>query len=427
MRDLLVGGLVFGSIPFILRNPFVGILVWMWLGMMNPHRLAYGWAHTMPFAQIVAICTLVSMLVHTRKLYRFPGDRVAISLVLFVLWLGVSPLFSFHIDKEFDLWLRVFKIQFMVLVALLLVGERRQLHLMTWVLALSVGFYGIKGGLFTIATAGHYRVWGPQGSFIEDNNALALATIMTVPLFRYLQLQTENRWIRRGCLAAMVLCMASAVGSQSRGALLALAAMAILLWTKSRRKGLLGLLVIAAIPFAWLLMPESWSDRMSTIQTYDLDATAMGRINSWWVSWNLAVDRFPIGAGFAIYEPDVFLRYAPSFSGRVLVAHSIYFSVLGEHGFIGLALFLAVFGWSWLNGGWIVRNTKGRPDLEWASDLAAMCQVSLIGYLVGGAFLSLAYFDQPYYIVVILIVLRGLVRRELAAAPAVTVSPAVAV
>lgn len=426
MRDLLVGTVIFGSIPFIFRNPFVGILVWIWLGIMNPHRLAFGWAHNMPFAFIIAICTLLSMVFHARKLNRFPDDRVAVSLVLFVLWLGFSPLFSFHLEREFDLWLRVFKIQFMVLAALLVVGERRQLHLMTWVLALSVGYYGIKGGIFTILTAGHHRVWGPPGSFIEDNNSLALATVMAVPLFRYLQLQSKNRWVRLGCLAALVLCMASAIGSQSRGALLALAAMAALLWSKSRRKGILGLLVIAAIPVAWLLMPDSWTSRMSTIQTYDQDTSAMSRIYTWSTIWNLAIDRFPIGGGFAIYQPDVFLRYSNRSDFVVFVAHSIYFSVLGEHGFIGLALFLTVFGLSWRNGGWIVRNTQGRPDLEWARDLAAMCQVSLIGYLVGGAFLSLAYFDLPYYIVAMLIVLRGLVRRELAAPPRMPVPATVA-
>jgi putative inorganic carbon (HCO3(-)) transporter len=414
MRDLILGALIFASIPFILRNPFIGLLMWVWLGIMNPHRFAWGWAYSMPFSEIVALCTLVSMLVNPKKLYRFPHDRVAIILVLFVLWLGVSPLFSFHPDREFEPWSRAVKIQFMGLIALLLVGNREQLHKLTWVLALSVGFFGIKGGIFTIATAGSHRVWGPEGSFIEDNNALALALVMVVPLFRYLQLHTENRWARKACVAAMVLCTVAVVGSYSRGALLALAAMVIVLWFKSREKGLIGILAIVAVPVALLLMPEVWTERMATIQTYDQDASALARINSWWTAWNLAVDRFPIGGGFAMYTPDVFALYAPH-PEIVFVAHSIYFQILGEHGFVGLALFLAVFGLSWLNGSWIVRNTNGRPDLAWAQDLAAMCQVGLIGYAVGGAFLSLTYFDLPYYIVISLIVLRILVKRELAA------------
>lgn len=414
MRDLLVASVILGSIPFIFRNPFVGLLMWIWLGIMNPHRLTWGWTYSQPWAEMIALCTFASMLYHVKKLNPLPNDRVVVALILLVLWLNVSPIFSAHFDNEFKLWSRALKVQVFVFVALFLVSERRQLHLMTWVLALSVGYFGIKGGIFTILTGGHSRVWGPAGSFIADNNQLALAVIMVVPLFRYLQLHTENRWIRHGCLAAMVLCTASALGSQSRGAMLAVSSMGLFLWTKSRQKGLIGMLVLAAIPAVFYLMPESWFERMSTIRSYEEEGSALGRINSWWMTWNLAVDRFPIGGGFAIYEPDLFLRYAPD-PRLVLVAHSIYFSILGEHGFVGLALFLAIFGLSWLNGNWIVRHTKDRQDLVWARDLAAMSQVSLIGYLVGGAFLSLAYFDLPYYIVVILVVLRRLVSRDLAA------------
>jgi putative inorganic carbon (hco3(-)) transporter len=412
MRDLLLTAIVFGSIPFILRNPYYGLLMWVWLGIMNPHRFSWGFAYNMPFAYIVAIATLVSMLFHAKDAYRFPRDRVSWALLLFVAWLGVSPLFSLHPDLEFNLWLRAFKVLVMVLIALLMIGKREQLHWLTWVLAISVGAFGIKGGLFTIVTAGQYRVWGPSGSFIADNNSLALAIIMAVPLFRYLQLHSENSWVKRGCVAAMILCMVSAIGSQSRGALLALLGMGFFLWIKSRKKGLIGLLALSVAPIAWWLMPERWAERMSTIGTYQQDASAMGRINAWWMSWNLAVDRFPIGGGFAIYEPDVFARYAPDPS-NILVAHSIYFQILGQHGFLGLALFLMIFSFAWLNGRWIVRRTKGNSELEWAHDLAAMCQVSLIGFLVGGAFLSLTYFDMPYYIVVILIALRFIVRQNL--------------
>lgn len=412
MRDLLLTAIILGSIPFILRNPFIGLLMWVWLGIMNPHRFTWGFAYSMPFAQIIAICTLVAMLVHAKKLYPFPKDRVTIFLVLFVLWLGVSPLFSFNPSQELYYWLRAFKIQLMVLAALLLVGNRDQLHKLTWVLALSIGFYGIKGGLFTIATAGHHRVWGPSGSFIEDNNTLALAIIMGIPLFRYLQLQSENIWAKRGCLAALVLCAVSAIGSQSRGAFLALLAMGFFLWTKSRQKALIAVLILLAIPAVLIFMPEAWFERMSSIRTYDEDASAMGRINSWWMAWNLAVDRILIGGGFALYTPLVFAKYAPDPS-IVLAAHSIYFQILGEHGFMGLFLFLMVFGLSWLNGGWVVKQTKGKPELAWAHDLAAMCQVSLVGYGIGGAFLSLTYFDLPYYIVVIMIVLRQVVKQEL--------------
>lgn len=412
MRDLILAIIVFGSIPFILRSPFVGLLMWVWLGVMNPHKLTWGWAFDMPFAQVVAITTLLSILVNRKKTYRFPNDRVAIALVVFFLWLGVSPLFSFFPEREFALWLHPAKVIFMALIALILVGTRDQLQKLVWTLALSLGFFGVKGGVFTIATGGSYRVWGPPGGAIQENNTLALALIMTVPLFRYLQLHTKVLWIKRGCLVAIALCLVAAIGSQSRGALLALAAMALFLTIKSRQKGLIALLTMAAIPIAWWLMPESWTARMSTIQAYEQDGSAMGRINAWWMAWNLAVDRFPIGGGFSITTAEVFQRYAPD-PTMVLVAHSIYFQVLGQHGFAGLLLYLTVFGLAWLNGGWVLRATRHAPELVWARDLAAMCQVSLVGFAVGGAFLSLTYFDLPYYIVIILVTLRRLVMQGL--------------
>lgn len=427
MRDLLITALIFGTIPYILRQPFIGLLVWVFVSILNPHRLTFGWAYDMPFAMIVAVCTMFSMLIHPKQRYPFPLNAVTVSMLLFILWIGVSPLFSFHPEGELEPWLRAFKIQLMVLLALVMFGTRDQINKLVWVLALSVGFYGIKGGVFTIATGGSYKVWGPTGSFIEDNNHLALAIIMTVPLFRYLQTQAERRWVRQACLSAMLLCTAAALGSYSRGALLALAAMASLLWLKSRHKLSLGILIAVVIPIIYLAMPEDWMERMGTIKSYEQDASALGRLNAWQMAWNLALDRFPIGGGFAVYEPDVFFRYAPN-PTDLHAAHSIYFQALGEHGFTGLILFVAIFGFAWQCGRWVIRNARTRRELIWASDLAAMAQVSLIGYAVGGAFLSLTYFDLPYYIVVLLVVLREHVKRELsntATKPATGYAPGV--
>ena len=415
MRDLALAALVFGSIPFILKKPFWGLLVWVWLSIMNPHRLAYGFAYSMPFAQIIAIVLLSSLLVHAKKLYAFQANGITLCLIGFVLWVCVSPWFSFHPSGEFDLWLRVIKIQLMVLITFFLVGNKDELQKLVWILALSVGFFGIKGGLFTIASGGSYRVWGPEGTFIGDNNTLALAVIMVVPLFRYLQMHSENRWVRRACVAAMFLCTVSAVGSYSRGALLALLAMVSFIWLKSRTKAITGILIVAALPVVFNLMPESWMGRMNTIGTYDTDGSALGRINAWWTAWNIALNRFPIGAGFDMYTPEVFGRYAPN-PLAIHAAHSIYFQVLGDHGFVGLGLFLAVFGFAWVAGRWVVNNTRGQPSLDWAHDMAAMLQVSLIGYAVGGAFLSLSYYDFPYYVAAMLAILRILVKNELASA-----------
>jgi O-antigen ligase len=99
----------------------------------------------------------------------------------------------------------------------------------------------------------------------------------------------------------------------------------------------------------------------------------------------------------------VFRRYLPDYD-RIHSAHSIYFQVLGEHGFAGLALFLLFWLLTWQLSRRIIKLTKGDPQSKWAYWLAAMIQVSLVGYFVGGMFLNLAYWDMPYYLMIALVV-----------------------
>ena len=159
-------------------------------------------------------------------------------------------------------------------------------------------------------------------------------------------------------------------------------------------------------------MPEEWATRMDSINTYEEDQSVQGRFNAWWMAYNLAKERPFTGGGFEIITEDLFFLYAPN-PEDLHAAHSIYFQALGEHGFVGLGLYL-LLGWlTWRTGSWIIRNTAKRKELHWAFALARMIQVSLIGFAVGGTFLSLLYFDVPYYLMAAMVVTRVLVEKEL--------------
>jgi probable O-glycosylation ligase (exosortase A-associated) len=405
VRDLVITAIVAGLLPLTLRHAYVGVLLWTWLSTMNPHRMAYGFAFDMPFAAATAGVTLVALFT-TRDRLRWPSGPTVTLLTLFIAWMCITTQFAFFVEDSTTQLVKVLKIQLMTFVALAVLTERRHLQLFVWINVLSLGFFGVKGGLFTLATGGNYRVWGPPGGFIEGNNELALALVMAIPLMNYLRLSTENVWIKRGLLVMMGLSALSAIGTHSRGALLAIAAMAVVLWWRAPGKLALGGFLIAVGLGVAAFMPENWYDRMGTIQEYQEDASAMGRINAWWTMFNLANDR-ALGGGFWIYVPEVFRLYAPDPSVP-RAAHSIYFQVLGEHGWIGLGLFLGVWISVWYAASSVRRLTKESPDGRWAHQLAGMCQVSLVGYAVGGAFLSLSYFDLPYNILVAVIALSRL-------------------
>ena len=106
----------------------------------------------------------------------------------------------------------------------------------------------------------------------------------------------------------------------------------------------------------------------------------------------------------------MFARYAPD-PCDLHAAHSIYFQILGEHGFVGLGIFLLFWALTWRTATWVIKNA-GAVDMPWAGRLASMVQVSLAGYFVGGAFLSLAYFDLPYDLMVIVVLCRVLVESH---------------
>jgi probable O-glycosylation ligase (exosortase A-associated) len=285
---------------------------------------------------------------------------------------------------------------------------------MVWVLALSLAVFGAKGGLFTLATGGSYRVLGPSGSYIAENNSLALAFVMAAPIMWYLRLQAQKRWLRHGLEGLTALTMVAAAGSYSRGALLAGAVMMGFLWLKSRNKVSTGLVLLMMIPLVLLAMPEQWHERMSSIGEYKTDGSALGRINAWYFAVEVAKNH-ALGGGFMVFNPAMFRVYAPD-PTDFHAAHSIYFQVLGEHGYIGLAIFVGLLASTWHMAYRLIKKTRIHPELKWAADFAAMSQVSLIGYMVGGAFLSLAYYDYFYYVMAALVATQRIVNRQLAPA-----------
>lgn len=411
MRDVLLTLIVFGSIPFIFRSPINGVLMWVWISVMNPQTQTWGFAHNIPFAMVIAIATMASMVL-TREPRKLPWTPLTLTLLAFALWMNITLPFSLYLESSLDQWNKVMKIMLMNVVVIMLVKSRQDIHRLMWVLVLSLGFYGVKGGLFTLRTGGGQRVWGPGDSFIGDNNAIALALIMVIPLIVYVQQNSPQKWVRRVLAGAILLCALAALGSYSRGGFLAIAAMCAFLWLKSPQKLAVGGAMVLAVPLLLLFMPDQWSSRMDSINDYAADSSAMGRINAWLMAFNLACDRF-FGGGFEIYLPAVFAQYAPN-PLDVHAAHSIYFQALGEHGFVGLGLYLLLGVLTWRCGSSIIARTAAVESLHWANTLAKMVQTSLVGFAVGGAFLSLLYFDVPYYLLAAMLATRALVDRELA-------------
>jgi putative inorganic carbon (HCO3(-)) transporter len=409
MRDGLILVLLVLSALWALKAPWIGIMGWTLMSLMSPHA-EFGYAAAnWPVATGFAAVTLLGLVLTKERQNPFAGAGPK-WLLAFTVWICITLPFSILFEPSYLLWQRSMKIYLMIFVTLALLDTKHKLHVFIWVNVVSVGYFGVKGGVFTIATGGQYRVWGP-GGFIEGNNELALAVLTVLPLLRYLQMQAIKKWAVHAFTAAMLLCVATALGTQSRGALVGLICMGTFFWIKGNRKLLSGAIILGVVLLGLPLMPDTWWDRMETIKTYEEDGSALGRINAWGMAVNLAKDRV-FGGGFVAWSADIFQIYGPE-PDRVHVAHSIYFQVMGEHGFIGLALWLAIGVSTWLAARDLVKLGRRYPEHKWAADMGPMIQVSMIAYASTGAFLSLAYYDLPYNVMIMAVIAQRLVRASL--------------
>ena len=419
MRDVFLTLLIVGLLPVAFRRPWVGALMFAWVSIMNPHQLTWGFARTFPWAQMIAIATLAGFVFFGRERKALPLTGLMFFYLALIVWMSVTSLFALGIPEwVLGRWIFVIKIHVMILVTLMLIRERKQIELLVWVVVGSVAFYGIKGGLFTIATGGSARVWGPSGGMIEENNALAVAIVMMLPLMFYLWQTSTRRVIKIGIGLSLILMAFSVLGSQSRGALVSLLVMAAMLGLKSKHPMRVTLVIALVVAIGIAAMPDTWSDRMETIKTYQSDSSAMSRIYTWITLWNLSLDRPFVGGGFGTDTLNVFRQYAPTyppfdaFKGTVWVAHSIYFQALGEHGFVGLFLYLMLGFLTWRTATRTAKLAQNDAAFkDWVPLLMRMCHVSLIGFCGGGAFLSLMHLDIPYYIMLVIVTTRALVRE----------------
>jgi probable O-glycosylation ligase (exosortase A-associated) len=250
---------------------------------------------------------------------------------------------------------------------------------------------------------------------------------MILPLLFYMRDRYRQPFLKWPFLALIGLTFLGDIFTYSRGALLALFAMGAMLWWRSRRKVSMALLIAVAAVGVWNFAPDEWFERMGTIQTYQTDASAESRLYMWHLTWAMALKRPITGAGFHWSYYPAFVNRQLSDSGlppltRPRAPHSNWFEMLGDHGFVGLAIFIAILISTALDARWLVRHSRGNPDLEWANTLGRMLQASLVGYCAGGSFATLAMFDGFYAVVIIAAAARRIVAAEIASRDATVVA-----
>ncbi len=390
MRDVAFAAFVLAGLITTLRFPFVGMLLWVWFSIMNPHQETFGFANAVPWNLIIAIVTISSWLISSEP--KSPTSKFTTAMVVVLLaWTTLNTFFAVDPTWSWHYWNRAWKTLAMCILAGTLTTNKVRFQSLMWVVVLAIGYYGVKGGIFTFVTGGTNRVFGPPDSMLRDNNMLGLALVMTLPLFNYLRVTSDSKFIRSGLTASTVLTVAAILGTYSRAAYISLGVLAIAFWLRTKNR--IAYAVFGVIVFVPLLayMPSSFYERAESILHYNSDASFLERIDSWRVAYLYAMDHAPFGMGF--YGMNLQRVWDIYHAGEMHAAHSIYFQILGEQGLVGLVLYLAIICLGLFNLASVISKTRNEASKDWLYHLGSMMQLSLIAFCVGGAAAPMDFFD----------------------------------
>lgn len=421
IRDILMVIVGYACVPIALYDAYYGLLAYCWLSFMKPQTFV--WAEGVEAARmtfVVAIALIVRAAFTAGWRFQFRAPMIA--FIALWAWFGVCTLLSTHIDSSANEFIFFSKMGIAVVLMTALVRTREQLKWLMVLLAVCPGIYGAKLGVFFLGGGTYAQQGGPLGM---DNNDTALFIAMGVPLLVLVGGQVERNWLRYLLYAMAALSVPGVIVTASRGGFLAMVvAIGLTLWRKTTWwKAAIASVVVGFAVF--VIVPEGTRGRYSTVTEYQEDPSAMGRIRAWETTAAMAASKPLTGVGFGqeAYMLE-YPRYQIASNDRPHATHSVWFSLLGETGYVGLGLYVLLLGTVLVATHRVMRLARVSPKARrtWFWNVAAAVQSAALTFAVGGTFLSQARFEFAYALYLITVPLSILAEKEAQQAPGKTIA-----
>jgi probable O-glycosylation ligase (exosortase A-associated) len=400
-------------------TPFVMTLGYLWVDTFRPQDVAWFILNELPVAMIMGAGAVVTYFALDR---RSPPPLMLPSVlqISMAVWMTASLLWAELPDQALAKWDPCFKDVVFAAFVPLVIRSRVQIEAFVQVFVFSLAANYVPFGIKVLISGGGYGTnLGLAGgnSGLAEGGQLSTVCLMAVPLALFLgrhgQLIPRLPMMNIAYAAVAALAFVTAIGTYERSALIGIVAMGIYMFFHSRRKFLYGIIAGMVVIALIVGTASSWNERVSTIGDYQSDGSAMTRILVW--KWTLGyVSTHPFGGSF-----DAFLVNTIDMPGDALnpggsvqhgrAYHSIYFEVLGELGWPGLAIFLTLMGSTFISLTRLSRKCRKSPDLVWAADLANALQTGMLAFMTSGAFVGIAFQPPFWYFVSLGICLRAYV------------------
>jgi probable O-glycosylation ligase (exosortase A-associated) len=423
MRDLVI----LAVLPFMLyamcKRPFIGLGLWIWTALFFPNGWLYGIASNIRFNLLFAGITVIGYCVWKHK-PRFRLTATGGLVLLFFAWATASTIMGIgDPERAWDFWGRLLKTILLFGFVLAIIENKLHVDFFLWCCVLSVGFFADLEALKYLASGGSHMIEGMYGHVLYDRNELSIAFLMTLPICVYLlqEYGKRSKLLSMALLGTIALMLVAVIGTQSRGGFVVLVALGVYFYLKSERKGLLTVLLVLVVVGMAQLVTDEWVARIQTVNAADKDASFMGRVVAWKLSFILAMQHPFFGGGFKALEtfrvwsmlsqdfgslPWFYTGDAVPDRDKVHAAHSVYFQLMGDHGFFGLGIYISFLVAGFLKARNIVKIARRHAVPDWIPRLATALQLTMFAFCLGGSSLSFAYFEMIYAVIGLLIVLE---------------------
>jgi putative inorganic carbon (hco3(-)) transporter len=420
MRDLFFIAFIgaFGLLG--LRRPFLMVLLYSYIDIVSPQRLSYYLLNSIPISLLAFVAAVGGWIAFDDK----SNSRITGRQVLMLILLGYCAYTTFHADFPIEAlakWDWVWKALLFAIFLPLTLYTRLRIEALALTMVLCVGSIILNGGIKTALGGGGYgslNLMVQNNSGLYEGSIISTVAIAIIPLILYLSrhgtIFPPDWKVRLFALGFCFACLLIPVGTEARTGLICIAVLGAMLWLQAKRRVLYAALGALALVLSIPFLPDSFTQRMDTISSYQSDESASTRLQVW--KWTLDyVREHPLGGGFNVFLQNSFTYNTIHKTGegdnvkvemvqvtdRGRAFHSSYFEMIGEQGWIGFGL------WLLLNFGTMVQSLRiwgryrktERAEELWAAPFALALVQGHVVYMVGSLFVGIAF--QPFVFMLI--------------------------
>lgn len=407
------------------RRPFVALTGVIWVDLYKPQLLSQSFLLERPLSLLMTAFFMVVLMTNLKQVRRPVSNLYIVLIPAFMVWITLSTIYSLFPAVA---WIKhdvAFKTILFAYFIPFVLTERRHVELFLWVIMGSLGSYMLTAGAKAMLGGGGYGVNlinDHPGMTWNEGSTLAAQAISMLPLLYFCAsgslLVEVRKHYKKILLGFGVCCLMVLIGTQARTGLVALAALVLMTMIYSRHRFKLALLVVLAPLLLFPFLPPEFTDRMSTLSDTKKESSAHGRVVVWRWTFDFANEHPFFGGGFHAYLANAGqLGMYSKFDEVEIEAeggkafHNIFIEVLGEHGYVGLLMFVAIVVHTLMISRSLSKDAAAQP---WMRLLGLCVFMSLTVYCVGGMFIGVAFYPWIYYMYGLTVSLKNVHRQELA-------------